>query len=388
MNFKLQLCDKHCLNGYPSIKKTCVNKFEHLALIMLNYLNKSKFLLLHILFWIGVWFFYIYFFSYNSKNTSYVSWFANFLLPITIVSSYTVVYFLIPKYLLVKKYVEFALYSFYTLIFSSYFILLGIFVSFIFLSDLEVKDMPPMSRNFIFIIILVYLIVGTISFMSLLRHNFRAISKNKELENKILETQLQLKDQELQYLKKQIHPHFLFNTLNTIYGFALKQSNQTPEIILKLSSLLDYILYQVNKPQVSLKEEISHIKAYIDLEKIRFQDSLKVSFISDEISEDIQIAPMLLIPFIENSFKHGNLIDGFLYIDIVITFINDTLNFHAKNTFLPAKFAQKEKGIGLVNLKKRLDILYKNNYHLDIVQDNKWYTVNLSISNLKATTNG
>jgi len=133
--------------------------------------------------------------------------------------------------------------------------------------------MPPMSQNYIFILILVYLIVGIISFMSLLSHNFKTLSKNKELENKILETQLQLKDQELQYLKKQIHPHFLFNTLNTIYGFALKQSKNTPDIILKLSNLLDYILYQVNKPKVSLKEEILHVKEYIDLEKIRFQDT-------------------------------------------------------------------------------------------------------------------
>ena len=99
-----------------------------------------------------------------------------------------------------------------------------------------------MSKNYVFILILVYLIVLAVSFVHLLSHNFETISKNKDLENTILETQVRIKDQELQYLKKQIHPHFLFNTLNTIYGFALNQSKQTPEIILKLSNLLDYVL--------------------------------------------------------------------------------------------------------------------------------------------------
>jgi len=190
-------------------------------------------------------------------------------------TTYFFVYFLIPKYLLVKKYILFALYSIYTLIFSTYLILVAIFGSFVFLSNMEIKNMPPMSRNYVFILILVYLIVGIVSFVKLLNHNFKTASENKELQNKILETQLQIKEQELNYLKKQIHPHFLFNTLNTIYGFALKQSKNTPDIILKLSNLLDYILYQVDKPKVSLKEEVLHIKEYIDLEKIRFQDTFE-----------------------------------------------------------------------------------------------------------------
>jgi sensor histidine kinase YesM len=301
------------------------------------------------------------------------------------ITTYFVVYYLIPRFLLTKKYPLFLLYSSYTLIFSTYLVLIAIFGSFIFLSNMEVKNMPPMSRNYAFILILVYLIVLIVSFVSILNHNFQTLSENKALENKILETQLQIKDQELQYLKKQIHPHFLFNTLNTIYGFALKQSKNTPDIILKLSNLLDYILYQVSKPQVPLKEEISHIKEYIELEKIRFQDTLKVSFTSDEISEDVQIAPMLLIPFVENAFKHGNLIDGFLHIDIIITFAGETLNFNLKNTSLPINEGQKENGIGLENLKKRLGILYKNKYQLNINQDKNWYTANLSISNLKET---
>jgi LytS/YehU family sensor histidine kinase len=244
--------------------------------------------------------------------------------------------------------------------------------------------MPPMSRNYIFILILVYLVVGLVSFVSLLNNNFKTISRNKELQNKILDSQLQIKNQELQYLKKQIHPHFLFNTLNTIYGFALKQSKDTPEIILKLSNLLDYILYQVNKPKVSLKEEVLHIKEYIELEKIRFQDTLKIAFTSNKIPENIQISPMLLIPFVENAFKHGNLIDDFLTIEVTIYLIEDELNFSIRNTFLNSEKEENKNGIGLKNIQKRLNLLYKNKYELNINNKNNWFEVNLKISNLNS----
>jgi len=225
-----------------------------------------------------VWFFFVYFFSYNSNNANYVAWFSSFLLPITMATTYFVVYYLIPNYLLQKKYFRFVLYGLYTLVFSTYLIVIAVFGSFVFLSNMEFQRMPPMSRNFVFVLILVYLVVGMFSFVNLLIWNFQTISKNKELENKILETQLQIKEQELNYLKKQIHPHFLFNTLNTIYGLALKQSKNTPDVILKLSNLLDYILYQINKSKVSLQEEILHVKEYLELEKIRFQDMLKITF--------------------------------------------------------------------------------------------------------------
>jgi len=352
-----------------------------------NNLNKTKFVPLHFLFWVGVWFFFVYFFSYNSDNTKYVTWFSSLLLPVTMVTTYLVVYLLIPKYLLKKNYKLFVLYSTYTLIISTYFILLAIFGSFMFLSNLEFSKMPPMSRNFVFVLILVYLVVGIVSFISLLNHNFKTTSQNKELQNKILETHLQIKEQELHYLKKQIHPHFLFNTLNTIYGFALKQSKDTPDIILKLSNLLDYILYQVNKPSVSLKDEVLHIQEYIELEKIRFKDSLKVSFKSDEISETTKIPPMLLIPFVENAFKHGNLLDGFLSVHIRIKLKDNNLKFSIKNTVLPDDVIANSKGLGLENIQKRLQLLYPDTHQLTRNTSDSWYLVNLSISNLNTLKN-
>lgn len=345
-------------------------------------LKQTKTISFHLLFWVAVWFFFIYFFSYNSNDTEYVSWFSSFLLPVSMLTSYFFVYYLIPKFLFTQKYFLFALYSFYTLVISAYLIVFTILISFVFLSNFDIADMPPMSKNYIFILILVYLVVAIISIANLLENNFKTLSRNKELENKILEIQLEKTAQELSYLKKQIHPHFLFNTLNTIYGFALKKSELTAELILKLSNLLDYILYQANKPNVSLKEEILHIKEYIELEKIRFQDTLKITFNAAEISEEIQVPPMLFIPFIENSFKHGSIIEGFLKLEIDFSLIEEKLIFTIKNTVLEEETTPNISGIGLENIKKRLTLYYQDHFDLKIVNQNNCFSVSLELRNI------
>ena len=354
---------------------------------LIRLFNKTKFLPFHIIFWVFVWLFYTYYFGFNSNNEDYVFWFSNVLIPITIINTYFTIYYLIPKYLITKKYSLFILYSVYTLIGSAYVITIVMFFGYVYLSESDFNKMPPLSRSLPFILISIYLVVIIVSTFKLVIHSSKTISKNKELQNKILETHLQIKEQELQYLKKQIHPHFLFNTLNTIYGFALKQSKDTPYIILKLSNLLDYILYQVNKPKVPLKEEVLHIKEYIELEKIRFQDTLQVSFEADKIAKNIEISPMLLIPFVENAFKHGNLIDGFLTIAIRIKLADNKLQFSIKNTVLDDDTGSKKPGIGLENIQKRLHLLYSNTHQLSIENIDNWYRVNLSISNLNHLKN-
>ena len=309
-------------------------------------------------------------------------WFSSLLLPLAAAVSYFTVYYLIPRYLLQNKYRQFILYSFYTFVFASYMIALIIYGCLIFLFDLNINAMPPMSKNFFFILILLYLVVGVVSSISILNHNFTTTSRNKELQNKILATQLQLKDQELHYLKSQIHPHFLFNTLNTIYGLSIKQSKQTPETILRLSNLLDYILYQVNKPRVRLNEEVQHIKEYIELEKIRFEDSLRVVFRSDNIPGDAEIAPMLLIPLVENAFKHGSIINGYLSIDVNIGLNEERMDFSVSNTFLGESSDNKEGGLGIENILKRLELHYSDNYKLEKEIKDKRYSVYLSIYNI------
>ena len=340
-------------------------------------------ILLHILFWAGVWFLFFYFFNYNSTDRGYVIWFSSLLLPLTAAITYFSIYYLIPQFLFNRAYGRFLLYSFYMLIASAYFIVLMIYGVLIFYKKFDATQIPPMVKNFFTILILVYLVVGGVSFVTILRRSFEIEKRNRDLRNKMLDVQLQMKDQELLYLKKQIHPHFLFNTLNTIYGFAMKKSSRTPDTILKLSNLLDYILYRVDQPMVPLKEEVLHIREYIELEQIRFRDTLTVALDQSEIDETIQVAPMLLIPLVENAFKHGGLHDGKMPIRIQIKANTHELHFLIENTIRQSENDNSGKGIGLENLRKRLDLVYGRDYKLECLPDRNWYHAMLQITNLK-----
>lgn len=343
----------------------------------------AKIIPVHILFWIGIWFLFFYFFNYNSPDRGYVIWFSSLLLPLTIAITYFSVYFLIPKYLFPKKYGRFILFTFYTVSASAYFIVLIIYGVLIFYRRFDATSIPPMVKNFFFIMILVYLVVILVSFVTILSRSFEIEKKNRDLRNMMLTAELQLKEQELVYLKKQIHPHFLFNTLNTIYGLALKKSAQTPDIILRLSNLLDYILYQVDKPEVSLREEVLHIREYIELERIRFQDTLHVEFKMNEIDEGIRIAPMLLIPLVENAFKHGALREGLLRLHIAIHADREALTFAIENTAHSPEESSAVQGIGLKNIEKRLELNYPGNYQLKYGMADVCYRADLTIKKLR-----
>lgn len=339
-------------------------------------------LLLHVLFWAGVWFLFFYFFNYNSTDRGYVIWFSSLLLPLTAAITYFTIYFLMPRYLFQKDYRRFLLFSFYMVSASAYFIVLIIYGVLIFYKKFDASQIPPMVKNFFTILILVYLVVGVVSFVTMLQRSFDIEKRNRDLRNKMLAAQLQMKEQELLYLKKQIHPHFLFNTINTIYGFALKQSPRTPDIILKLSNLLDYLLYQVDKPMVSLAEEMMHIREYVDLEQIRFRDTLTVDFPAPGISDNIQVAPMLLIPLVENAFKHGGMQEGQLAVRIRTETTGNSLKFLIENTIHPSEKGKTEGGIGLENLRKRLDLVYRQSYTLSFGPVDKVYRAELNITNL------
>ena len=190
---------------------------------------------------------------------------------------------------------------------------------------------------------------------------------------------------ELLFLKTQISPHFFFNTLNNINSLALEKSNKTSKIILKLSELMRYLLYETKHKRQSLENEILCIQNYLDLEKVRHDDSLEINM---AISGDIQnktIAPILLLTFIENAFKHGaNANIGYVKIDINFTVIEDFLYFTISNP-MPAKtkqdpFFDYSSGIGLKNVKKRLELGYqKNDYKLTIKEKNNMFVVSLKI---------
>ena len=342
------------------------------------FLKKLGHSALHLLFWCGVLFFYSYLFAIGNSNFNDILAFSLFLMPITIATTYVSIYKLIPEYFMTKQYFRFVLYSIYTVIISSYLVITSIFFSIIYLSGFKHSEMNPATKNILFVLSGVYLVVFIVSAFKLLKLNLKQTKKTSELETKILEAQLKLKEQELNYLKMQIHPHFLFNTLNTIYGFALKKAEHTPEMILKLSNLLDYLLYQVDKPLVPLTDEINHIKDYISLEQMRFNETLEVDFTETHCTEPLEIAPMLFLPFVENSFKHGKIIDGKLNIDMSITCEKESIYFSIKNSH--SKTASVSTGIGLDNIKKRLELLYKNRYDLTILETKTTFTVQLKLS--------
>ena len=338
------------------------------------FIKKTPF---HILVWFLVWFFFRSFFSVGSENKDFIFSFSVILTITSAIGSYMMIYHLIPNYLLKKKYRLFVLYIVYLLIVLLFVIEGTVLIGFTFYFNLDYQIMPNLTKSFPVMFVCVMLIVSMISGIKLIQHNYISILKNEDLKNKILQTQLQLKEQELKLLKMQIHPHFLFNSLNTIYGFALKKGDEAPEMILKLSNLLDYILYQIEKPTVFLENEINHLEDYITLEKLRFNDTLQVNLIKESAAENINIAPMMLIPFVENSFKHGAIVNGVLVINILIKKIDDTLLFEVENSIIEK--SKSEDGIGLENIQKRLKMLYPNAHTLEIYENDQRFKVSLTL---------
>ena len=189
---------------------------------------------------------------------------------------------------------------------------------------------------------------------------------------------------ELKFLKAQVHPHFLFNTLNNLYALTLKQSQDAPEMVLKLSELLNYMLYECNAELVDLKKEVKLVKDYIDLEKIRYGDRLNVSLDVKGDPSQIKVAPLIILPFVENAFKHGVsdvLEDSWVSIDLELKHQHITLKVENSKSNLEDtedRFAYKE-GIGLTNVKRRLELLYPNQYEFEIHESEVSYLVVLKL---------
>ncbi|GAB2576681.1 histidine kinase [Spirosoma areae] len=209
---------------------------------------------------------------------------------------------------------------------------------------------------------------------------FRAYYQRNEANQQLVRQTLLI---ELQVLKAQIHPHFLFNTLNNLYSLTLKQSSQAPDMVLKLSGLLHYMIHECGTPRVRLKKEIEFIQNYIELEKLRYGPRLTISMrVSGEISATF-IAPLLLITFVENAFKHGaaKQIDS-ACIHLALTITDDTLLFRLENSRSePAGNAGREgEGIGLMNVRKRLALLYPNLHELTIQATAGLFIVELGLT--------
>jgi len=183
---------------------------------------------------------------------------------------------------------------------------------------------------------------------------------------------------EMGLLKAQLNPHFFFNTLNSLYALILTESKKAGDLVLKLAELMTYTLYEANAEKVQLKTELTNLKAYIEIERLRFGDRIDLSCQFSGEPGLKQIAPMLLLPFVENAFKHG-LEDNTGWVTILVNITEDGLTLHIENSFLADPKA-KTGGIGLENVRKRLDLVYPGNYGLRILQNNNIYEVELKLA--------
>ncbi|MEP3211062.1 MAG: histidine kinase [Maribacter sp.] len=200
-------------------------------------------------------------------------------------------------------------------------------------------------------------------------------------QRKLLKINEQKKIAELSALKRQLNPHFLFNTLNNLYALALEKSEKTAEVIERLSDMLDYMLYRTNSKFVLLQKEIELIENYLALEKIRYGNRVAVTF-DYEAPNDVKIAPLLLLTFIENAFKHGVRQElKKASIDISLHLMKEDILFKIKNTKPMAAVENKnrEEALGLNNVKRQMELLYPNAYELQLHNEESSYAVQLKL---------
>jgi LytS/YehU family sensor histidine kinase len=195
-----------------------------------------------------------------------------------------------------------------------------------------------------------------------------------EKQNENLKTELSL-------LRSQVNPHFMFNVLNNMVALARKQSDLLEPSLIKLSSLMRYMLYETGEQKVSLEKETEYLQSYIDLQQQRFGKKLIVNVTFTPSDKQYDIEPMLLIPFVENAFKHGTGLMEQAQIDISLSACNNTLFFSVKNNYDPASQEVKDyaSGIGLANVQRRLELLYDHKHKLDISRNGHTFSISLQI---------
>ena len=210
---------------------------------------------------------------------------------------------------------------------------------------------------------------------------FTMISDRILEEKRTLQREQENMKTELSFLRSQISPHFIFNVLNNIVALVRLKSDELEPTVIKLSGLMQYMLYETDEEKVSIKTETEYLQAYIDLQKQRFGKKVEIETYIDIESDFDEIEPMLLIPFIENAFKHGVGMIENPKILINLKTEDDILTFEVKNKFNPVKNEIKDasSGIGLPNVSRRLNLLYKNEHQLTIDKTDNWFNVNLTL---------
>jgi hypothetical protein len=200
-----------------------------------------------------------------------------------------------------------------------------------------------------------------------------------EIKERTLHLEKEKISAELKLLKGQLHPHFLFNTLNNIYSLSLDNSPKTSDAIFRLSEILDYILYRSSHPFVPIGGEVQLIENYCGLERLRYDDRLKLS-LDVQVKEEVKIAPLILVSIVENAFKHGAGEDtGSPEIMLQLHTTPDNIHFGVTNTIASNQASTHEGRIGLQNIKQQLELIYPQRYSLDISRDEHYFKVHLTI---------
>jgi len=320
----------------------------------------------HVLFWV-VWYFF-YTFTYSTGVFTKTQLIQNlYLLPVRMGATYLLLYWILPGFLFKRKYLMFIV----LIILNA--VAFGLAIWFV----LDVLRGTPrnLSINIIRPIVLNYQIPATAMAIYMFKRWFLIQQYTLNLEKEKLEA-------ELKFLRSQIQPHFLFNTLNNLYALTLKKSESAPDVVIKLSNLLEYSLYSEIKDEVPLNEELNLLKGYTDLEMLRFGKRLILEFIIPEKADGYLIAPLVLLPFVENSFKHGaSRVSDSPFINITIGINNNKLRFVIINSYRIDDYQEQvtSERIGLKNVRRRLELLYPGKHKLDIWQENGIFGVDLEM---------
>ncbi|MEP2023671.1 MAG: histidine kinase [Reichenbachiella sp.] len=330
----------------------------------------------HVLFWLVYLAVKIFIVEYFRDDFGTVLLVELISLPLKMFLVYVLIFYLIPELLLNKQYLKFSLWLIVLVIFAALArrltdIYLVYPISMLYFDRAILLDYGTAFRNLVF----VYPVVGLATAIYLMTHWIKDYQMRTLLQREKLET-------ELKYLKAQVHPHFLFNTINNIYSLSLDQSPKTSQALLELSDLLSYMLYECNVNRIPLKKEIELLENYINLERLRYSDRLDLKFSISGNIETVQIAPLILLPFVDNCFKHGagdSMAECFVHFDLKVE--DGDLRMNLKNSVDQSKNeSQENSGIGLTNAKKRLQGEYPNSHELIINEKSDLFEVILTIS--------
>lgn len=292
-------------------------------------------------------------------------------------ATYFTVYILFPRFLYTKKYLEFTV----SFIFSAaaFIIMQRVLLYYI---SYPIFSPQYLTYGFwkinpVYSFFNIYSVTSVFASFKLFRFWYENQKQKEELEN-------QNRISELTMLKAQVSPHFLFNTLNNIDSLIVKDQEAASDSVIKLSEILRYMLYEANTDWVQLDREVFYIQSYISLQKLRIKNKDFVNFnISGETS-DIKISPMILVPFVENAFKHGSKSAKGAGIKINLLVADDFINFSVANKVHKTENISKDQtsGIGLKNVRRRLDLIYPGNYTLVAEERNGEFLVDLRVKSM------